>query len=51
MTFMWKLKDRQTTRLIKDEYPNRRFKSCINWINQVTKEALEWIRSLNIEID
>lgn len=46
MMFKWKLKDspecdcgnnRQTMRHITDEWPNRRFESGINGINEVTK--------------
>lgn len=33
-----------------DECPNRRFELGINGINEVTKEAFEWIRDLDIEI-
>lgn len=59
MIFKWKLKvspecdcgnDSQGMRHITDECPNRRFESGINGINEVTKEAFEWIRALNIEI-
>jgi len=57
--FKWKLKDSpecdygndsHTMRHITDGCPNRRFESDIIGINEVTKEAFDWIRVLDIEI-
>lgn len=39
-----------TLRHITDECPNRRFEFGIIGIIEGTKEALEWIRALNLEI-
>ncbi|KAF0769781.1 Uncharacterized protein FWK35_00009176 [Aphis craccivora] len=59
MMFKRKLKDSQecdcgndseNMRHITDECPNRRFELGINGINEVTKEAFEWIKDLDIEI-
>jgi len=56
---MWKLKetpecdyenDTQTMRRTADECPSRKFALGIKGINEVTKEAVEWINTLDIEL-